>query len=253
MKLIRAFLYSLSRFSALSFKVREGSFSYGAAAASIPFVGLIICGVSLLWFRLCGYFGFGSFVISAGIFTLPFAITGFLHALGFTSTVNLLNVIPSGEKSPPFAAKLRPASVLISLTVGILYFWSFTSHIWSRSDIICFGIFNVLSRAFIALGSYLLPSVSGTVFNKASKEVFSKKAASCVCMIWVAVSLCALYAFGPWVCAAGAFGGAAAFAICYILIKKKFYGFSYDLCGFYIVVAEILMTFLYFAAKRIII
>jgi len=251
--IFKSLLFVFSGFSVFGRRKSEDMpYRPGTAVVLLPVIGVVIGLIGYIWFRASGNFVLGKNVFAAGFVLIPLLFTGFKHIRGAASVLNALFSRP-GEKIVPVSVKPAPVFVFVAALWELGLLFLFMNRTWSRRDVICCGIFFVLSRAVLALGSYLLPSLSGTVFYKANKELRTKRAASFVIFIWIGLCLCLLCSFGIWVCAAGFLGAAAAFAAIYVLIKKKLYALSYDLAGFYIVLSEMLMPLLYFAAKTIVI
>jgi len=209
---------------------------------ALPFVGLVIGAVMMLWGYICSLLNAGSLLYGAGLTLIPVLISGGIHMDGFCDSVDALSSRAPMEKKRMILKDSHAGAFAIIFT-GVYYvaFLGFAAE-YPR-DVKMLGLLachQVMSRVVGAIASTAFPKASSQGMLAAFHDSASKKATG-ILVVWGIIAAAA----GIYLCPVPGTVSVLVALICLFYIRKmsekQFGGMSGDLAGFIITVSALLM------------
>lgn len=241
MVFLETLFVALSTYSSLpmpQFEWNEKNMRY--AICFFPAVGLLCCGLLLLWNWFCGMMQVNAVLFAAVAVCLPLLISGGIHMDGYMDTVDALASHQSRERKLEILkdSTCGAFAVLYCGVYLLLHFGLFFS-VYESGVVVSYALVYVLSRALSALCAVTMPNARKAGMLCAFTEKAQKKRASAAMLTLVVVT-----AFGL-LCVDPACGGFAVVAsACSVLgyrhmAKKQFGGVTGDTSGFFLQICEL--------------
>lgn len=241
MHIIKSFFSAFLMYSAIpvpQVEWKEENRRY--ALCFFPFVGVIIGGLTTLWYCFCVKFNVDKILFSAVMTAIPILITGGIHLDGFCDVCDAKACMGTKEKmlevmSDPHVG----AFAAIKLAVYLLVQTAFFSQIKSTEIMLICAFGFVLSRALSGLAAvtFKCAKSDGTLQKfivPADKKitVFSE-------IIFIVITVFLMTFFDGLCGIFGVLGGLVSFAYYRFFSYKKFGGITGDLAGYFLQVCEL--------------
>ncbi|MDO4804031.1 MAG: adenosylcobinamide-GDP ribazoletransferase [Lachnospiraceae bacterium] len=212
-----------------------------------PLVGAAVGGASFLWILACGFFDVGDIARCCILAAIPLLVTGGIHADGFADTMDAVHSWQDREKKLEIMRDSHiGAFAVIMLALYYLCFLAGLSEIDFANARMCvaLGLAFVYSRALAGTALVFGKSARHEGLAYAFAKAGSLRAVRVVMLIWDGVSIAAFFGldfrFGI------VLGGIGIMLLLRFLLhtKKVFGGLTGDLCGCFIMMAELIMILL---------
>lgn len=219
--------------------------------AFFPFVGLVISVLEWVWFLLSMRFGFGMFLRGAVAVVIPVLVTGGIHIDGFLDVCDSVSSRQSREKKLEILKDPHVgAFAVIGACVYFLLAFAATTELGETSLPLVIMIFP-LSRCFSALGVLLLPRVSPESSTAAFSDDSSRLANLIIILAAITAILVRLFLGSPLVTVFLLLGLFVAVLYTLYLVRFVYGGYSGDIAGHFVCVAELAMLLAAVAAEWI--
>ena len=206
-----------------------------------PLVGLVIAVLEWAWFLLCLHWNTGSALRAAIAVLIPVAVSGGIHVDGFLDVSDACSSWREREerlrilKDPHVGAfAVISAAVYFVLALGL------ASEVTAASAPILFLIFP-LSRVFSAIGVTLLPSISADGTAAAFTGGSARGVNLCLLFVFAAVIFVRMLLHAPLIAVFVLLGLVCAVLYTLYLVFRVFKGYSGDVAGHFLCVAELCM------------
>ena len=210
--------------------------------AAFPLVGVCIGLLIWLWDALCGQMGFATVLRAAGFTLIPILVSGGIHLDGFADVVDAQSShAEPARKHEILQDPHTGAFAIIGVACYLLAYFGLATEV-SPTHILALACVPVVSRVFSGLA---------TVSFKGSKQdgMLAKErdaSSSGVVRAVLALLLLVVMALLAWqdlaVGSSCIVVAAVVLAITKLFADRAFGGFSGDLAGFYLQVAELAMV-----------
>ncbi len=248
-----AVVAAFSTFSVLPTpRIKWDAYSLRNVLSALPLVGVVIGGVSCLYFRISELLALPAILSAVVLTILPIALSGGIHLDGFADMTDALSSHADAEKK---RAILKDPHCGAFAVIGVgcyllLYFGLCAALPLDWKTVGLFAITHVLARAVGSLLS-LLPSGSETGMQRAFRDSASRGSAW-ILLVWLVLALAGA-AVLSWPAAAGM---ALACGLVFLWIRhtanKQFSGMSGDLAGAGITLASAAMLLAIVLSERVV-
>lgn len=207
----------------------------------IPFVGLIISAVILLWYKFCCAKELTSVLFASGAVIIPILISGGIHMDGFVDSCDGINSYLEPEKRLEILKDVHVgAFALIMCNVYfIALFGLWNQAFYNRNTVLFSCIGFVLSRAFAPLFQLTIKCAKGSGLAKIFSESADKKIVSALLIFWVLICI----AFAFYVDFKSSIISFALLLLLFLkfikICKSYFGGITGDLCGYILQLIEL--------------
>lgn len=210
--------------------------------ACLPFVGIVIAAILLVWMLVCRALHFGSVLFAAGMTILPAVISGGIHLDGFADTADALSSHAPPERKREILKDSHTGAFAVLYLIGffLLYAAFCTELGQSVKSVLLVGITHVLARAVGAFASVSF-SVSGNTGLLATFLDAAQKKSVWVLGIWMLLSVVGLAVLSPLSAGICLLISLLCLWGVYSMSKKQFGGMSGDIAGYLITLSELMM------------
>ena len=210
--------------------------------AAFPLVGAFIGLLVWLWDALCGQLGFGTLLRAAGFTLIPLIVSGGIHMDGFADVIDA----QSSHADPARKREILKdphagAFAVIGVACYLLAYFALASEV-TPAHVLALACVPVISRIFSGLATLSFKASKPDGMLVQEREAASQNTVRIV-LVLVLLAVAALLAWQDLVpgvacivVAALTLGATKLFA------DRAFGGFSGDLAGFYLQVAELAMV-----------
>ncbi len=242
MKLIQSFVIAISMYSRIPMpNVGWDRENMKSAMCFFPAVGVIIGFCEYLAGRLMFCCGCGSVMRGAGLTVLPVLISGGIHLDGFMDTVDALASGKDRQRKLEILADSRVGAFAV-LGLGCYLLWN--AAVWSEVTLETLGTASCVFTVSRAMSGFIVATVPAAkesglfrMFQDGAAKVRVRVATAACFLISAAVMI--------WMnagCAAGALIAAVlTFLYATALGRRQFGGFTGDLAGYFLQLAELMM------------
>ena len=209
--------------------------------AAFPLVGACIGLVVWLWDLLCGQLGFGSVLRAAGFTLIPILISGGIHLDGFADVVDAQSSHAEPDRKREILKDPHAgAFAIIGVACYLLAYFGLATEV-SPTHILALACVPVISRVFSGLATVSFEGSKQDGMLAKERDASSSGVVRVVLALLLLVVV-ALLAWQDFVVGASCIVVAAVvLATTKLFADRAFGGFSGDLAGFYLQVAELAM------------
>ena len=234
-QLWNSFLLATSMYSRLP--VPRGEWSERAMAhvfCFFPWIGLVVGGLELVWFRLADLLQLGGLLFGAGAILIPIAVTGGIHLDGFCDTCDALGSHQSRERKLEILKDTHTgAFALIGLGCWLLL----AAGLWAEvRPCAALALIPVLTRTLSGLCAVTMKNARGSGLLASFSQASDLKQNRVVLILWLALVCGGLLWLGGWPILAGAGLALAYYAW---MSRREFGGITGDLAGWFVQICEL--------------
>ena len=210
--------------------------------AAFPLVGVVIGLLVWLWDVLCGQLGFGTLLRAAGFTLIPVLISGGIHMDGFADVIDA----QSSHAEPARKREILKdphagAFAIIGVACYLLAYFALASEV-APAHIVALACVPVISRALSGLATVSFKASKPDGMLAKERESASQNGVRIVLAL-VLMAVLVLLAWQDFVIGVVCIVVAAVvLAAVKLFADRAFGGFSGDLAGFYLQVAELAMV-----------
>ncbi len=208
-----------------------------------PLIGIVIGGLILLWYKLCGFFSAGEILFAVGCTAIPVAVTGGIHIDGFCDVSDAVASCTPKEKMLEILKDPHIGSfALIRLCIYFLLQTALFTEINCFSLLFVCALSFVESRAWSGLAAVTFPNARGGGSLQNFSDPAHKRITVIVEIIYLIISAAAMIMTDPF-CGAAAFLCSAAVFVYYRIFSSRFFGgITGDLAGYFLQLCELWVT-----------
>lgn len=205
-----------------------------------PWIGAVIGGLEIAWYRLAGYLGVGKILSVALAVFLPLFVTGGFHMDGFMDTKDALSSYQGKEKKLEILKDPHiGAFAVIHLLSYLLLALGFASVIEGTKAVVAVSAAFFLSRCLSGLSVIHFPGAKkeGSLYTEA--DTSGAKVVSIGLVIQMLLVVTALFIYSGM-------NGILVTAACllmflyyYLMSRRQFGGITGDLAGYFVCMAEL--------------
>ena len=198
-----------------------------------PWIGLVIGGLELLWFRLADLLHLGSFLFAVVAVLLPIAITGGIHLDGFCDTCDALGSHQSRERKLEI---LKDSHIGAFALIGLVCYMLLTVALWSEVEP-CFSLALIpaLARIMSGLCAVNWKNARGTGLLASFSQASDLRCNRIVLVLWLIAAGIGLYLLNSWPIVIGAAISVGSYQR---MSSKEFGGITGDLAGWFVTICE---------------
>ena len=199
-----------------------------------PWIGLVVGGLELVWFRLSAWLELGGLLFAAGAILIPIAVTGGIHLDGFCDTCDALGSHQSRERKLEILKDTHTgAFALLGLGCWLLL----AAGLWSEvKPCLALALIPVLTRTLSGLCAVTMKNARGTGLLASFSQASDLRWNRIVLGLWLAAVSAGLILLGGWPILVGA----ACSLVWYLCMsRREFGGITGDLAGWFVQVCQL--------------
>ena len=211
------------------------------AVCFMPFIGVVIGLLLMLWFTACLKLKLNNACFAAVAAVIPIIITGGMHAGGFVKTNDAISARGSKQTSLEILGDPHAGvSGIVGMILYYLLYFGFLNEITIYGETAMIALGFVMSRSLCAIEMVLMRTAKNTGVQYEISSAMNKPVTLFITLIILSVCALVMIFLSPYI------GGMVLFLLILLVVYYKFFvakrvgGITSDTCGWFIQMCELL-------------